>query len=285
MSRDESEPTEGHLTRGKTARNRLRRIDLYLALMERELLSREDAAYRDALYVDLGYGRMPYTTLESAERLRRVNPGLRVLGVEIDPERVQEARPFTDANTMFREGGFNLPLVEKGGKRESARLIRAMNVLRQYDEGDVRDAYRLLGINLLPGGLLVEGTSNPSGRVWVVNLLRRQELPELHLEAILFGTNFKDGFDPAMFQSVLPKCFIHRVVPGEWMYAFFETWKAAWLETMGLRVYGPRQWFVAAAGKLQEGGYPIDIHPKLLSRGMLRVGSNAEFAPIALNLL
>lgn len=282
---DGNEQADGHPTRGKTARNRLRRIDLYLALMERELLQRTDGDYRHALYVDLGYGRLPFTTLESAERLRRVNPDLRVLGVEIEPERVEQAQPYADEQTMFREGGFHLPLQTAGGRRETVRLIRAMNVLRQYEEEEVREAYRTLGRLLLPGGLLVEGTSNPSGRVWVVNLLRRQEGPAFHLEAILFGTNFKDGFDPAMFQPVLPKLFIHRMVAGEWMHTFFEAWKAAWLETMSLRVFGPRQWFLAAAGKLQEAGYPVDLHSKLISRGMLKVNSSADVPPIDLDLL
>jgi len=241
----------GYSTRGKTARNRLRRVDLYLTLMERDLIRRKDGVFRNAWVVDLGYGAYPFTTLESAERLRRVNPDLPVMGVEIDPERVARAQPYANADTVFRQGGFNLPLKGSDSSLESVRLIRAMNVLRQYEEQDVRDAYREMGNCLLPGGLLVEGTSNPSGRVWVVNLLRREEHhPRLVLEGILFGTNFRDGFDPAMFQPVLPKIFIHHMLPGEPLYAFFDAWKAAWRETVAMKVFGPRQWFRAAAKKV-----------------------------------
>lgn len=286
MAAQQKSHPNGHPTRGKTARNRLRRIDLYLTLMERDLIRRDDGAFQNAWYVDLGYGATPFTTLESAERLRRVNPGLPVLGVEIDPERVANAQPYAAANMAFREGGFTLPLKTRAGSRESVRLIRAMNVLRQYEQQEVRDAYRQLGNCLLPGGLLVEGTSNPSGRVWVANLLRRdQRDPQLVLEGILFGTNFRDGFDPAMFQPVLPKLFIHRMVAGELMYAFFDAWKAARRETTAMKVFGPRQWFSAAARKLKEQGVPVDTHPKLLSLGLLRLMSSAGLEPVELDRL
>jgi len=39
------------------------------------------------MFVDLGYGSDPRTTLESAARFRRVNPNLKILGVEIDSPR------------------------------------------------------------------------------------------------------------------------------------------------------------------------------------------------------
>ncbi len=86
--------------------------------------------YDRALFVDVGYGAEPFTTLESAARLRTVNPVLPVLGVEIDGERVAAALPYADAHTHFRLGGFNLPLQPD----EHVRLIRAFNVLRQYEE-------------------------------------------------------------------------------------------------------------------------------------------------------
>ena len=284
MSWDRSDSFDGHPTRGKTARNRLRRIDLYLALTERELLRREDGDFHHAWYVDLGYGSLPFTTLESAERLRRVHPGLYVLGVEIDPERVKRAQAYGDERTVFRQGGFKLPLEKIKDTRETVRLIRAMNVLRQYDEVEVLEAYRQLGSSLLPGGLLVEGTSNPSGRIWAVNLLRRREdRSELLLEGILFGTNFRDGFDPAMFQPVLPKAFIHHVTEGEPMDDFFRTWKEAWREAIGISVFGPRQWFVQTARRLAERGFPIDNRPKLLSRGMLLLRRNFGIGSIPLD--
>ncbi len=113
----------GQPTRGKTARNRLRRVDTFLALYDAGLLRREDGPFAGAFFVDLGYGAAPTTTLESAQRLRRINPALPVLGVEIDPERVAAAQPCADELTQFRLGGFNLPLRSwPDGTPETVRL-------------------------------------------------------------------------------------------------------------------------------------------------------------------
>jgi len=259
----------GSATRGKTAANRLRRVDALIALLEEPLLRRSDGEFARAFFVDLGFGAEPTTTLESATRLRRIRPDLRVLGVEIDPERVAAAKPFEDALTLFRLGGFNLPL-EAG---ESVRLIRAFNVLRQYDEQEVLEAHRLLGETLLPGGLLVEGTSEPHGRHWVAHLLRRGETPALRMEGLVFGTSFRAGFDPAAFQPVLPKSLIHRVVPGEPIHAFFEDWKRAARDTVGMSSQGAKRWFIAAADRLSEAGWKLDLRRRLVERGYLLLRS------------
>jgi len=62
---------------------------------------------------------------------------LKILGVEIDKERVDAALLYADDKLSFRLGGFNLPLKES----ETVRLIRAFNVLRQYEEKDFIPAY------------------------------------------------------------------------------------------------------------------------------------------------
>src|SRR5262245_33439401 len=111
--RSTSKKPEGQPTRGKTASNRLRRVDNFILLYDPGLLKRTDGDFARALFVDLGYGFDPRTTLESAERFRRANPELRILGVEIDKERVEAALPHADNKTFFRLGGFNLPL-QKG---------------------------------------------------------------------------------------------------------------------------------------------------------------------------
>ncbi len=259
----------GQLTRGKTARNRLRRVDTWLMMYDPVLLRRSDGEYASAWYVDLGYGAEPFTTLESAARLRTVSSGLRVLGVEIDPERVERALPYAEECTQFRLGGFNLPL-EEG---EHAKIIRAFNVLRQYDEAQVEESHLSLMNQLLPGGLLIEGTSDPLGRVWVANLLRRSDAGATtrpyRMEGLLFSTNFRAGFDPAMFQPVLPKNFIHHMLPGEPIFSFMESWKRAARATISLRSLGLRQWFAAAAVELQSLGYALDLRRQFLRRGYL----------------
>lgn len=265
---------QGQPTRGKTARNRLRRVDNFLMMHDATLLRRCDGPFQNAFFVDLGYGAEPITTLESAYRLRRLNPTLPFLGVEIDPERVDAAQPHADAQTHFRLGGFNVPLrTDAGQSRETVRAIRAFNVLRQYAEEDVADAYAQMARYVLPGGLVIEGTSDPLGRLWVANLLRKPpnsppDMP-LHREALVFSTNFRVGFNPGDFQAVLPKNFIHRMVPGTSIYAFFQAWKSAHAETMGLRVWGGRQWFVAAAENLAARGWAIDTRRKWLRKGYL----------------
>src|SRR5687768_9990103 len=213
MNRAPGKKPQGQPTRGKTASNRLRRVDNFLLLYEPSLLTRTDGPFARALFVDLGYGFDARTTLESADRFRRLNPDLPILGVEIEKERVEAALPYADEKTFFRLGGFNLPLKEG----EHVRLIRAFNVLRQYDEKDFAPAYERLAQYVLPGGLLIEGTSSPFGSIWVANLARkesnvtlRERRPPRHdrrvsfgdewrigdwrFEALVFSTNFRMGF-------------------------------------------------------------------------------------------
>lgn len=259
----------GQPTRGKTAPNRLRRVDNFLAMYDAALLRRGDGDYAGACFVDLGYGAEPFTTLESAVRLRRVNPALAVLGVEIDPARVAAAQPYVDDLTSFRLGGFNLPLQTGAhGRRETVRLVRAFNVLRQYEAAQVDEALARLAQCVLPGGLLIEGTSDPFGRIWVANVLRRT-VDGWTVEALVFSTNFRTSFDPGDFQTVLPKNLIHRVAPGEPIAAFFQAWKHAALATRAAQVWGVRTWFVASAQQLAAAGYAIDLRRQWLRRGYL----------------
>lgn len=255
---------QGQVTRGKTARNRLRQVDNFLLRYDPGLLTRRDGDFADALFVDLGYGAEAVTTLEAAERFRRVNPALKVLGVEIEPERVAAALPFADERTFFRLGGFNLPLLPG----EHVRLIRAFNVLRQYEERDVQPAWEQMARGVLPGGLLIEGTSNPTGGIWAANLLRRAAGGWVQ-EALVFFTNFHTGFDPELFQTILPKNYIHRVLPGEPIGEFFAAWKAAWAETSPARSWGLRQWFALSAAGLVRRGYDILLRRKWLHKGWL----------------
>jgi hypothetical protein len=264
---DKTDRPVGQPTRGKTVRNRLRRVDTFLSRYDPKLITRQDGEYHNAWFVDLGYGAEPFTTLESAARLRKHNPELPLLGVEIDPERVTAAAPHANQYTQFRLGGFNIPL-EPG---ESIRIIRAFNVLRQYPEEEALAAHQLLVEQLLPGGLLIEGTSDPYGRIWVANILRNTGTvaPAARLEALVFSTNFRWGFEPGLFQPVLPKNLIHRMYPRQSIYQFMEAWKRAAQETIGFKEYGLRQWFVKSAEQLAEQGYQIDTRKKMLKAGYL----------------
>ena len=251
----------GQPTRGKTASNRLRRVDNFIQLYEPSLLTRTDGRFTDSFFVDLGYGFDPRTTLESAARFRRANPNLPILGVEIDKERVDAAQPFADKITHFRLGGFNLPL--RTG--ESVRLIRAFNVLRQYEETDFASAYERLAEYVLPGGLMIEGTSTPFGQLWVANLARMTAEREWKMEALVFSTNFRMGFDVTDFQAVLPKNHIHHMVAGQAIYEFMEAWKRSAAETSPAKVFGLKQWFTASIENLTAKGFKIDLRKKSIS--------------------
>ncbi len=260
-----SKKPQGQPTRGKTADNRLRRVDNFVLLYEPSLLTRKEDGFARALFVDLGYGFDPRTTLESARRFRGVNPDLPILGVEIDKDRVEAALPYADEKTFFRLGGFNLPLKEG----EHVRLIRAFNVLRQYEEKDLAPAYERLAQYVLPGGFMIEGTSTPYGQVWCANVARTMDSGRWTMEALVFSTNFRLGFEITDFQAVLPKNYIHHVVPGEPIYDFFEAWKQSAAETAALKTYGLRQWFIHAAEALARKGYKVNLQKKFLARGYL----------------
>lgn len=264
----------GQPTRGKTAPNRLRRVDQFLIGYDPHLIARNDGPFADAWFLDLGFGEGPVTTLESAKRLRRLNPSLGVLGVEIDPERVTAAQPWEEGRTLFRLGGFNLPVgADPSLPARAARLVRAFNVLRQYDEGAVREAYAHLGLGVIPGGLLMEGTSDPFGRLWAANLLRRLRVAPTawpwRLEALVFSLRPGHGDQPELLQSVLPKSLIHRVVPGEPIHAFFTDWIRAAREASPWRTFGARQWFAATLRRLAERGYRLDLRAKWLRHGFV----------------
>jgi len=281
--RSNSKKPLGQPTRGKTASNRIRRVDNFILLYEPSLLTRTDGLFADSLFVDLGYGFDARTTLESAARFRRLNPDLRILGVEIEKERVEAALLYADEKTFFRLGGFNLPLKEG----EYVRFIRAFNVLRQYEEKDFAPAYERLAHYVLPGGLMIEGTSDPFGSIWCANVVRRvmesdgataplsgsqkqaSGRQNWRFEALVFSTNFRTGFDIIDFQAVLPKNYIHHVVPGEPIYDFFEAWKQSAAQSSAMKTYGPKQWFVHAGELLAQKGYKINLQKRFLSKGWL----------------
>jgi hypothetical protein len=260
-----SKKPDGQPTRGKTASKRLRRVDNFILLYESALLTRTDGLFADSMFVDLGYGFDARTTLESAKRFRRVNPDLKILGVEIEKERVEAALPYANEKTFFRLGGFNLPLKEN----EYVRLIRVFNVLRQYEEKDFAPAYEKLAQYVLPGGLMIEGTSMPYGQIWAANVVRKEERGKWKFEALVFSTNFRMEFEIEKFQTILPKNLIHHVVPGERIYDFFEEWKRSAAETAAMQTYGLRQWFIAAGKRLAEQGYAIASQRKWLAKGFL----------------
>jgi hypothetical protein len=95
------------------------------------------------------------------------------------------------------------------------------------------------------------------------------ESSEWKMEALVFSTNFRLGFEVEEFQTVLPKNLIHHMIKGEPIYEFFEAWKASAAETSAMKTFGARQWFLQAAEALTKRGYKINLQKKFLSRGYL----------------
>ncbi|HEX4726943.1 MAG TPA: hypothetical protein VH298_04045, partial [Jatrophihabitans sp.] len=115
-------------TRGTTNPNRLRRMDNWLIATQADRLRLDPSGA--PLVIDLGFGDSPVTVLELQDRLRPIRPDVRLLGLELDPDRVAAAVPASRAGLSFGRGGFEL-----AGQR--ALLVRAANVLRQYPESAV----------------------------------------------------------------------------------------------------------------------------------------------------
>ena len=260
----------GQPTRGKTALNRLRQIDVYLAIRWRSIL-----ADGDPLVVDVGYGAQAWTAIEWWARLRRINPRVRLLGLEIDPVRVAAAKPYAQPPELdFALGGFNV--IDALGS-EKASIIRAYNVLRQYDESAVSGALREMSLGLRPGGLLIEGTSTPSGGLVVFDVYERlpvsitdvDRLPLRH-RALVFGTNFHAPIEAIDFQPILPKRLIHRMREPS-LSGFFAAWQHEWMIRRQPGSTPPRrQTWIAVANALFDR-YPISRSPGLIRRGYLEV--------------
>lgn len=245
----------GHVTRGTTGTNRLRRVDRWIA--RHPTLRRTP----DPLVVDLGYGASGVTAFELAARLARTRPDVEVLGLEIDPERVTRATdqlaavrdgqtPFaSDARVSFARGGFEIPV--PGGRRPA--VIRAMNVLRQYDESDVAGAWSQMAERLAPEGLLVEGTCDEVGRVCTWVALDSDARPKtLTVSLRLAGLEH-----PSIAAERLPKALIHRNVAGERVHAFLAALDTEWARAAVLAPFGPVDRWRGTMKAMDAAGWPL----------------------------
>jgi hypothetical protein len=233
---------EGRVTRGTTGVNRLRRVDRWIATLACLRLT------DDPLVVDLGYGAKANTAIELHDRLAGVRPDVEVIGIEIDPERVRLAALSTKPGVSFRLGGFEVPLPD--GRR--ATVIRALNVLRQYDESEVADAWRRMLARLQPGGVLVEGTCNEIGRVCSWIALTAGGPQSLTISLRLAGLE-----KPSVVAERLPKALIHRNVPGEPIHELLRELDRHWQVSSPLAVYGPSQRWIATVEGLRRDGWPV----------------------------
>lgn len=193
------------------------------------------------LAVDVGYGASHTTTVEWARWLRRVNPDVEVLGLEIDPARVLAPRD----GVRFELGGFEL-----AGYRPN--LVRAFNVLRQYDVDEVEPVWRTVTSRLAPGGQFIEGTCDEIGRraAWVL-------LNAAGPRTLTLAWDPADVDRPSDVAERLPKILIHRNRPGEKIHALLSSADKAWDRAAGWEPYGPRVRWEKARELLVADGVPL----------------------------
>lgn len=219
----------GQVTRGTTGTNRLRRFDRWITHLAAGALRSAE----QPMAVDLGFGEHPATTVQWQHSLRAVNPGVEVVGVEIDRQRVSAARGVIDAV----HGGFEIPTARR------PLLIRAANVLRQYPAEDVDTAWRLMASRLAPGGWLIDGTCDELGRLTAMISI------DEHGQPVWFTVSCRlAGLQsPSQVAARLPKALIHRNFPGTGVHRLLQDMDHAWDAAAR---WGARQRWISMAGSL-----------------------------------
>lgn len=249
----------GTITRGTTHPNRLRRVDRWIAITCASVL--RDSS--DPVVVDLGYGAAAWTPRDLRDRLRGVRSDVEVVGVEIDPERVAAAESYADRTLSFRRGGFEVPLDGR-----APVVIRAFNVLRQYDESEVAAAWATTTARLAPGGLLVEGTCDELGRhAWWVAL----EAGATEPRSLTLSTRLAGLVRPSDLAERLPKALIHRNVPGEPVHTFLRALDRGWAAAAPHGAFGVRQRWIATVRALRDDGVEVLDGPSRWRLGELTV--------------
>lgn len=241
------------MTRGTTNINRLRRVDRWMA-HEPSIVAALAAVARP-IVVDLGYGARPDTCVEMARRLRPVAPDLQMIGLEIDPDRI--VAPID--GVRFALGGFEL-----AGFRP--QLVRAFNVLRQYDEHEVAPAWSQMITRLAPGGLIVEGTCDEIGRrcAWVLLDADGPRTLTLCWSPAHTGR-------PSDLAERLPKALIHRNVPGERIHELLVTADRCWDNAAGQTVFGPRARWAQTLTLMRAAGVDVAIPRRRVVDNLLTV--------------
>jgi hypothetical protein len=213
----------------------------------------------EPVVVDLGYGRLPVTTLELAARLRSIRPDVRVVGLEIDPERVAVALEARSETVDFALGGFELAGLQPV-------LVRAFNVLRQYPENAVADAWDTMRSQLAPSGLIVDGTCDEVGRLSCWVLLDRQGPVSLTL-----ACDPRAIERPSDLAERLPKILIHHNVPGQPIHTLLAAADREWAAAAGQSVFGPRARWRAMLSALSAGGMAVEPQRRSPRDGVLTV--------------
>jgi hypothetical protein len=185
------------------------------------------------------------------QRMREhVRPDVQVIGIEIHQERVDGAQVLAQPGLSFGKGGFEVPVV---GNRQPI-MIRAFNVLRQYDEDEVAGAWATMAARLAPQGFLVEGTCDELGRLstWVAVRSGETRPETFSMSMQLNAIDLPSDIAPR-----LPKALIHRNVPGERIHDLLSRLDAAWVSHAAMIPFGARQRWLATVESVIAQGVPV----------------------------
>ena len=220
------------------------------------------------MVVDLGFGASPITAVELLSRLAKVNPNTHVVGIEIERERVERGLAVATDHLHFTHGGFETPLPAEVA--DKAQVIRAFNVLRQYDESAVAEAWSRMQSRLSDDGILIEGTCDEIGRLSTWITLDKGGPLSLTISMRLSGLDL-----PRKVAERLPKALIHHNQPGERIYEFLQALDGAWRNNAGLGSFGAAQRWVASCTQLVESGWQLIGDKKRWRLGELTVDWDA----------
>jgi len=202
----------------------------------------------DPVVVDLGYGAMPHTTLESGRPASGHASPTSHDRHRNDPERVASAQTSATERVSFIRGGFEIPLPDN----RTADVIRAFNVLRQYDESEVTDIWERVQKRLSSGGIFLDGTCDEIGRVatWV-------SLGANGPESFTVALRLAELEMPSIAAERLVKALIHRNVAGEEIHRFLVDLDRHWMVSAPLQVYSPSQRSDCHRSGHENPGWPI----------------------------
>jgi hypothetical protein len=231
----------GVITRGTTGVNRLRRFDRWCFHHSRvrSLMAHADRP----IALDVGYGASHTTTVEWGRWLHRLRDDAQVTGLEINPDRILPPQ----GGVTFELGGFEL-----AGYRP--HIVRAFNVLRQYDVEQVDHAWRTVCSRLAPGGVFAEGTCDEIGRrcSWVL-------LDATGPRSLTLAWDPWAAHRPSDVAERLPKILIHRNIPGERIHSLLCAADRAWDHAAGWEPFGPRVRWEKARELLVADGWPLAL--------------------------
>ncbi|OQX86681.1 MAG: hypothetical protein B6D55_05505, partial [Candidatus Omnitrophica bacterium 4484_70.2] len=216
------------------------------------------------IIIDVGIGgRGAPTTFDMYRILSKLNPDLKIIGIDYNPDNVKLAQEKAQKegikNISFIKVGFNFRL----GKNKKADIITCFNVLMDYKRDERLTAIKELGRRLKNKGVLLEGRSDDIGK-YISFIIYQLENKVLIRKQIIFCVNLKSLTNPQLFRRVLPAEFIGDEL--NWgINSFIEEWEYSTYRFMYLN--NPEQILKSVAEELRRKNYNVIPDSKLLKRG------------------